>query len=817
MSTYTTSSSRILALATSAVLLVSSAAHAQVVGGTITGVITDPSGALVQHADVVVRNEETGTQRTLVSGDDGRFAAVSIPAGRYTLTAEASGFAHYKLINLPLTVGQSISLHVALEISGNETVDVSTHPLGVNLSTEETSGVVDARQVKDLPLNGRSYDQLLTLNPASVNYTGQRSGTVGTSNSSVGNMFSISGRRPQDNLYLLNGIEYTGASLINVTPGGTSGQLLGVDGIREFNVMSDSYSAAYGKRDGAQISIVTASGTNHLHGAAYEYLRNSFFDARNYFDQSRIPEFQRNNFGASLGGPLRTNKLFLFGNYEGYRQNLGLSNAALVPDATSRAAAVPSVKPLLNLWPIANGPELLDASGKPTGIAYAYSSPTQRIREDFGTTRFDWNITPSDLLFAAYTVDDSTAHTPTQNPYSLIDENLREQVLSAQEQHIFSSKLLNTARIGYSRASFYFLGSLPADIQSVTSTFVPGKHTGAVVIAGSTASNGSSQITAAGANVGSNNAITRNLFTFDDHVFWTIGHHQLEIGAWLQRLQSNDNLAQNQYGQASFASLQTFLAGNIKTFTVVPSPTELGWRALFASFYIEDTFHLTPRLEIRAGIRTESSSGWNESQGRAGIYLFNNGVINTNPTVQSSALTENRALSLPEPRAGAAWDVLGNGRTSIRASAGLHHSLLDALDYRLDQAAPFSTTLAYSGTTVTAPTTGTSSASRPQLSKPTSPHPRSSATACASNSSSLLQPLSPSVISARTATTRSSPATSTNPPSSRNPTAPSTTQRPPNPMPHSPTPPRGSPPASATTTRSSSTSATISRTAFVSA
>ena len=473
-------------------LFLATAARAQVVGGTIAGVVTDPSGAIVQHASVIVRNEETGTHRALLTGDDGRFAAISIPAGRYTLTAEAPGFANYKLINLPLTVGQSISLHVALAISGNDAIDVSSQPLGVNLSTEETSGVVDARQVKDLPLNGRSYDQLLTLNPASVNYTGRRSGSVGTSNSSVGNMFSISGRRPQDNLYLLNGIEYTGASLINVTPGGTSGQLLGVDGIREFNVMSDSYSAAYGKRDGAQISIVTASGTNHLHGAAYEYLRNSFFDARNYFDQARIPEFQRNNFGTSLGGPIRTNKLFLFGNYEGFRQNLGLSNAALVPDATSRAAAAPSVKPLLNLWPVANGPELLDSNGKPTGIAYAYSSPTQRIREDFGTTRFDANLTANDLLFAVYTVDDSTAHTPTANPYSIIDEDLREQVASVQEQHIFSSKLLNTARVGYSRASFYFVGSLPADIQSITSTFVPGKPTGAVVIAGSTASNGSS-------------------------------------------------------------------------------------------------------------------------------------------------------------------------------------------------------------------------------------------------------------------------------------------------------------------------------------
>src|SRR6202034_3902227 len=173
----------------------------------------------------------------------------------------------------------------------------------VNTTTQQTSGLVDERQVKNLPLNGRSYDQLLTLNPATVNYTAQRSGSIGTSNSSVGNMFSISGRRPQDNLFLLNGVEYTGASLINVTPGGTSGQLLGVEAVRESNVITDTYSASYGKRQGAQVSIVTASGTNTIHGSAYEFIRNSALDARNYFDQANIPNFQRNNFGGSVGGP----------------------------------------------------------------------------------------------------------------------------------------------------------------------------------------------------------------------------------------------------------------------------------------------------------------------------------------------------------------------------------------------------------------------------------------------------------------------------------------------------------------------------------
>ena len=284
-----------------------------------------------------------------------------------------------------------------------------------------------------------------------------------------------------------------------------------------------------------------------MHGSAYEFLRNSFFDARNYFDPARIPGFQRNDFGASLGGPIRKDKLFLFANYEGYRQNLGVTDVTLVPDNNARNGLVPNsagaltpvalgpgVAGLLNLWPVQNGPELLTSSGLPTGIGEAFSSAPQHIREDFGTARFDANLTPNDLLFAVYTIDDSTAHTPTQNPLSLVDESLREQVGSIQEQHVFSPQLLNTARFGVSRANFFFLGSIPASIQAATPAFLAGRPTGAVVISGSTASNGASTITAAGANVGSNNATTRNLFTFDDHIFWTHGRQQIEADGWTQ-------------------------------------------------------------------------------------------------------------------------------------------------------------------------------------------------------------------------------------------------------------------------------------------
>lgn len=659
-------------------------APAQVVGATISGTVRDASGAAIAGAQVSIRNLETGAARNLISDAEGVYSAPSLAVGRYQVTVEKAGFNTQSETGINLVVGQRAVVDLSLAVGKVEQqVSVTDVPLAINTTTQPTSGLVSARQVKELPLNGRSYDELITLNPASVNYTGERSGAVGTSNSSPGNMFAVAGHRPQDNLYLLNGIEYTGASEINVTPGGVSGELLGVDAVREFNVVSDTYGAEYGKRTGAQISIDTESGTNQVHGSIFEFLRNSALDARNYFDQGNIPIFQRNQFGGALGGPLVKNKLLLFGNYEGLRQNLGLSDVTLVPDDASRAAAVPAVQPLLNLWPVQNGPDL------GSGIAEAYSHPLQRIREDFGTTRLDYNLSQTDTASAVYTVDDSTANTPTINPLSADFETLREQVLSGQEEHVFSSSTLNTFRAGFSRASYFFTGETPVDLPG----WVAGKPIGAVVVGGGTALNGASQISGAGTNAGSNLNVARNLFTVADHVYVTRGKNQLEAGVWLQRIQSNSNLAQDQYGQASFGSLSAFLQGNVSTFTVVPSPTELGWRSLEGAGFVQDTVHLLPNLELRAGFRFESTNGWNEAQGRASNYVFNSqGVLETQPRIANSAFTNNRAKFLPEPRVGIAWQPKQNGSTVIHAGFGVYDSLLDSLDYRLDQNAPFNTT-----------------------------------------------------------------------------------------------------------------------------
>lgn len=669
---------------------------AQVVGGALSGSVRDETGAGLPSASVTVRNTETGAERKLTTDSEGRYSAPSIAVGRYQVTAVKEGFNSQLKTGIELVVGQSTVVDLSLKVGDvRQEVTVEETPSPVAVSTQETSGLVSERQVKDLPLNGRSYDELITLNPAIVNYSGERSGGIGTSNSAVGNMFAISGHRPQENLFLLNGIEYTGASLINNTPGGASGQLLGVDAVREFNVVSDTYGAEYGKRPGGQISIITASGSNQVHGSVYEFLRNNALDARNFFDQESTGQFQRNEFGGALGGPIKKDKLFVFGNYEGFRQHLGLSDVTLVPDNAARSgllpgatglqrvALAPAAMALLSLWPVQNGPEL---GG---GIAEAFNHPVQTIREDFGTIRLDYNFSPRDTLFAVYTVDDSADNTPSVNPLSTVFETLREQVISLQEQHVFSPSVLNTARIGFSRAGYFFTGQTPLDVPG----WVDGLPIGAVVIGGGTALNGASQISLAGTNAGSNLSAVRNLFTYDDHVAVTHGIHQFEAGAWVQRIQANDNLAQYQYGQASFSSLQSFLQGTVSTFTVVPSPTPLGWRSIEAAGFVQDAMHLGRSLEVRLGFRFESTDGWNEAHGRGANYLFGpDGVIQTAPRISSSVFTRNRAKFLPEPRVGLAWDPFGHKKTVIRAGFGIYRSLLDSLDYRLDQTAPFNTT-----------------------------------------------------------------------------------------------------------------------------
>jgi Carboxypeptidase regulatory-like domain/TonB-dependent Receptor Plug Domain len=660
---------------------------------TLWGIVLDASSAGIPGATVTITNMETGAERKLITDEAGRFSAPALGAGHYEITASKSGFRTDRRTSINLVVGQREEVNLQLQVGDvRQSIEVPSDPAVVQITTEDISGLVGERQVKDLPLNGRSYDQLLSLNPGIINYTSQRAGGIGTSNSVVGNMFSVSGRRPQENLFLLNGVEFTSASEINNTPGGVSGQLLGVEAVREFAVVKDTYGAQYGKRPGAQINIVTANGTNAFHGVVYEFLRNSAFDARNFFDHGNIPHFERNVFGASGGGPIVKDKSFVFANYEGFRQTLGLSNLTLVPDDTSRASAVASVQPLLALWPVANGAEILTSTGAPSGIAEAFSNPLQHIREDFGTARFDQVFSASDTLTAVYTGDDSEAHSPTSNPISFVNVSLREQVVSLSETHVFSPSVVNSTTFGFSRGAFYFNSGTTVDLSGWIHSDQP---VGALVVGGGTTLNGASQITNGGTNAGSNLMAVRNLFSGSDQVTLTRGKHLLSFGAWIQRVQANDVLIQDQYGQASFSNLQTFLQGKVSTYTYAPNYTPLGWRSLESAVYAEDTIHWKPSLELRIGFRAEFTNGWNEVNGRASNYTFDrNGVITTQPVVGGSAFTENHAKFLSSPRLGLAWSPFASRKTVIRAGFGTYYALLDNLSYRLDQNGPFNSVFA---------------------------------------------------------------------------------------------------------------------------
>ena len=692
-----------------ALWLFAAAASAQV-SAVLSGTVTDQSGGAISAATVTAKNVDTGAVRNTVTDSAGHYLFSSLPVGVYEVQAGKAQFTAVVRSGVDLAVGQSATVDLQLRLgASNQQVTVTGGAPLVDVATSSVAGLVSERQIKDLPLNGRSFDELLTLNPGVVNFTWEKTGGIGVSNSTNGNNFAVSGNRPQQNLFLLNGVEFTGAAENNMQPGGTSQQLLGVDAVREFNLLSDSYGAEYGKRPGAQVLIVTQPGSNRLHGSLYEFLRNNALDAANYFDPASAPGFQRNQFGSSIGGPIRKDKNFMFGNFEEFRQHLHQTGVDLVPDTNARNGYLPcklispapnpcpasgsafvGVSPLINAWPQAT-------SGAPDfgGISEAFNSPLQTIRDDFGTARLDHIFSPKDYLSAIYTIDDSADFTPTStNLYSTDVETLREQVASLQETHIFSPSLLNTARIGYSRAAYFFTGEpTPGTPAASLPGFIAGLQIGAVVVGGSAASNPTAQLSLAGSNNGSNLDIARNLFTYEDSLSWTKGRHQISIGAWFQRVQSNENLALSQYGQATFTSLQTFLQGTAGSLLYDPTPTPLGWRSWLGAGYIEDVIRLKPGLTLSLGFRSESSSGWNEAHGRASTYTFPNGIISTQPTIGNSALVVNHAKFLPEPRAGVAWSPFGNRHsTVIRAGFGMYNDLQDALGYRTDQNAPFNPT-----------------------------------------------------------------------------------------------------------------------------
>ncbi len=695
-----------------ALLANSPLARAQV-SGSISGKVEDATGAVVSGAKITVKSLETGAARVATTDAAGNFRIPSLPLGPQEVKAEKTGFKAAVRTGIDLAVGQEAVVNLRLEIGEfAQTVVVSAEAPLVNTTTSAVSGLVEERQETELPLNGRSVDNLITLNPGAINYSSMKSVNTTTSD---GNSFSVAGRRPQDNLFLLNGIEYTGTSQLAVTPGGVSGYLLGIDAVREFNLLTDTYGAEYGKRAGGQVVVVTQSGTNAIHGSVFEFLRNSALDQPGIFDQGTVPPFRRNQFGGSLGGPIKKDRVFLFGNYEGFRQSLAVSNVSVVPDEQARLGSLPNpstgvysqvakldgnMLPYTSLWPAPNGPELLvpsttDPNTKvPSGTKLSYYNPKNKIHEDFGTLRADYNLRSRDQLSTAYTIDRGNSVIPLADPLFASALRLGAQVVSLEETHVFSPTILNTFRAGFSRAAFNYDSDTFAAF-SPSLSFVKGADPGAITIGGGAVGNA---ITTAGGNINAGVYNRRNLFTYTDGVQIAKGKHQISTGVWFQRVQDNEDIASRRLGMATFATLTMFLQGTLTNFQVVPNHNLLGWRSLFGAWYVQDSIKLRHNLTFQAGLRHEFTTGWNERSGRAANYITDaSGVLLTTPRIGGSAYTENNATRLFGPRVGLAWDVFGNGKTAVRAGFGTYYSLIDALSFLLSSLPPYNGSVSFTG------------------------------------------------------------------------------------------------------------------------
>ena len=676
-------------------------AKSQVTGATLSGTVTDPSGSVIAGAEVAIKNLGTGIVRSVTTDSAGLYSAPNLIPGTYEVTVSATGFSKAVESNLTLSVGQQQTLNLAMKVGeATQSVTVQESAPTVELTSATLSAQVDANTVRELPLNGRDWTQLATLEPgvATVRVQASTSSpTTNRANRGFGNQLTDSGHSPYENSYRVDGIninDYT-----NGSPGSVIGANLGTDAIQEFSVLTTDYTAEYGRTSGAIVNSILKSGTNAYHGTLFGFLRNASLDAKNYFDNhnSPIPPFQRYQYGGAFGGPIIKDKTFFFVSYEGVQQQLSNTVNITVPSASSRAAAVSQVQPFLGFWPAAPANAVLSPDGTTDTFA---TNGLLKLKENYATAKVDHHFSDRDSLSASWMYDRGpyTQPDPLLNVISSLF-SLREMV-SLEETHTFSSTLVNTARVGYNR-SHGINGGVVGAINPIADDTSLGDRPGIPAPIISIASGGVTPTASVGS--ASQNLLASNSFQFYDDAFWTKGKHSFKFGVAIERIQFNASTLQRPNGQFTFNTLQAFLQDQpSKVQELEPGNAfEVGSRNTALGFYAQDDWKLKPNLSITLGLRYEPVTLPTEASNRFAVLTsLNSSVIgNEVPTPVTTLWSGNPSLKNLEPRIGFSWDPFKDGKTAVRGGFGIFDILPIPWTYTqtLPAQFPFTTQVSASG------------------------------------------------------------------------------------------------------------------------
>lgn len=669
-------------------------AEAQTGTASIVGTVTDPKGGVLVGAKLTIKNVDTNHEFAIETDTVGAYVAGGLLPGNYALSVEGSGFATQLRKGITLTVGQTVQINFTLTV-GSTTQQVIVEGAAPLLEavTSAITGLVNQAQMEGLPLNGRDISQLVLLQPG-VNPTP----SAGPSPFQKYGLakFSVNGQRSSATNYTIDGMDANDPEYA-LSPGGVSGEFLGVDGTREFRVYTNNYNAEYGRNAGAIVQMATKSGQNALHGSLLEFFRNDAFDAKNYFDipNQPIPPFVRNQFGGSIGGPVRKDRTFFFVNYEGFRESEGLATIATVPDALAHEGYLPSatnpsactksnlagcvnvgvnsaVAPFLAIFPDANGTDFGNGSAELT------SSKRRKTREGYGMARVDHVFSNSHTAFVRYIIDDSDAVVPYLNtlaPGFPGNNESRNQYFTVQDQKLWGSNWLNQAAFGFNRTTF--LASVPNLYPNLSISLVPNRPIGVLSLGG---------LTPIGNNLIYPLSDYSNVFQLNDNVSWAHGRHAIRIGGEFRRNQINgpfDLFVNGEYvfedlsefGIPSLTnnpSIENFLKGIPLVYVgVTPqgSNSDRGFRQWVLGGYMQDDWSITRFLTLNLGLRYEFNSNPTEAQGKESNIT--NLATDTMPEV--GKLMASTPEDLFAPRFGFAWKVGSDNKTVVRGGFGLFY------------------------------------------------------------------------------------------------------------------------------------------------